>query len=66
MICGVETYENHRLKEEHLRREDTLTSRILRAWILLEVLQLLHPLVLPVPASIAQSQLRIFHQSPQF
>jgi hypothetical protein len=47
-------------------REDTLISRIPRVWILQEVLQLLRHLVLLIPASIAQSQLRTFHQFPRF
>jgi len=60
------TYGNHHLKEEHLMREGTLIFHIPRAWILQEVQQLLHHLVLLIPASIAQSQLHTFHQFPQF
>jgi hypothetical protein len=47
-------------------REGTLIFHIPRAWILQEAQPLLHHLVLLVPASIAQSQLRTFHQFPQF
>jgi hypothetical protein len=46
-------------------REDTLISHILRVWTPREVQRLLHHLVLLVPVSIAQSQLRTFHQFPQ-
>ena len=56
------TYENHHSKEQHLVQEDTLISHILPAWTLREALSLLHHLLLLVPSSIAQSQIRTYHQ----